>query len=47
MSDWFYIGLAFGLTWSVIAGYTLLLHRRRVRAEAELAKASAVSGGES
>jgi hypothetical protein len=33
MSEWFYIWLALGLTWGVIAGYTLLLNRRRVVAE--------------
>jgi hypothetical protein len=33
MSEWFYIRLALGLAWGVIAGYTLLLHRRRVAAE--------------
>jgi hypothetical protein len=33
MSEWFYIRLALGLAWVVVAGYTLLLHRRRVAAE--------------
>jgi hypothetical protein len=33
MSEWFYVRLALGLSWVVIAGYTLLLHRRRVAAE--------------
>ena len=28
MSEWFYIRLAFGLTWAVLAGYTWLLVRR-------------------
>ena len=28
MSEWFYIRLAFGLTWVVLAGYTLVLIRR-------------------
>jgi hypothetical protein len=33
MSEWFYIRMAFGLTWLVIAGYALLMHRRRIAAE--------------
>jgi hypothetical protein len=33
MSEWFYVRLAFGLTYFVIIGYTLLLHSRRVAAE--------------
>jgi CcmD family protein len=33
MSEWFYIRIAFGLTWLVIAGYALLLNRRRIAAE--------------
>jgi hypothetical protein len=33
MSEWFYIRLALGLTWVVLAGYTLLLYRRAVAAE--------------
>jgi hypothetical protein len=33
MSEWFYIRLAFGLTYLVIAGYALLLLRRRAAAE--------------
>jgi hypothetical protein len=36
MSEWFYIRLAFGLTWVVLAGYMLLLHRRRGAAEQAL-----------
>jgi hypothetical protein len=36
MSEWFYIRLALGLTWVVIGGYTLLLHRRRTAAELAL-----------
>jgi CcmD family protein len=31
--EWFYIRLAYGLTWVVIAGYTLLLYRRSRAAE--------------
>jgi hypothetical protein len=33
MSEWFYIRMAFGLTWLVVAGYALAMHRRRVAAE--------------
>jgi hypothetical protein len=36
MSEWFYIRLALGLAWGVVAGYTLYLHRRRVAAEVAL-----------
>jgi CcmD family protein len=35
-NPWPYIYAAFGLTWAVIAGYTLLLTRRRAAAEAAL-----------
>jgi len=31
--QWFYVRLALGLTWVVLAGYTLLLNRRRAAAE--------------
>ena len=33
MSEWSYIGLAYGITWAVLAGLLLLLNRRRVEAE--------------
>jgi hypothetical protein len=33
MSEWFYVRLALGLAWVVVAGYTLHLHRMRVAAE--------------
>ena len=33
MSNWFYVGLAFGATYVVLAGYTLYLMRRRARAQ--------------
>jgi hypothetical protein len=36
MSEWFYINLALGLTWGVLAGYALLLFRRRAVAEETL-----------
>ncbi len=36
MSEWFYIRLAYGLTWFVLAGYTLLLVRRSRSAEEAL-----------
>jgi CcmD family protein len=35
-NPWPYIYAAFGLTWAVLAGYTLMLNRRRVAAENEL-----------
>jgi hypothetical protein len=36
MSEWFYIRIAYGLTWVVVAGYTLLLLRRGRAAEKAL-----------
>ena len=36
MSEWFYVRLALGLTYVVLAGYLLLLFRRRVAAETAL-----------
>lgn len=33
MSEWSYIALAYGITWAVLAGLTLLLNRRRMEAE--------------
>lgn len=41
MSEWFYIRLAYGLTWAVLLVYALLLHRRRLRAEASRPAATA------
>jgi CcmD family protein len=35
-SPWPYIYAAFGLSWAVLAGYTLLLNRRRVAAERDV-----------
>lgn len=32
MSEWSYIGTAYGLTWVTFAVYLLLLNRRRLRA---------------
>jgi hypothetical protein len=36
MSEWFYIWLAFGLTWAVVGGYAAWLSSRRKDAEAAL-----------
>jgi hypothetical protein len=36
MSEWFYIWLAFGLTWGVVGGYTLRLRGRQASAERAL-----------
>jgi hypothetical protein len=36
MSEWFYIWLAFGLTWSVVGGYSVWLIGRRKAATAAL-----------
>jgi hypothetical protein len=33
MSEWFYIRVAYGLTWVVVAGYALIMYRRAVAAE--------------
>jgi CcmD family protein len=43
MSEWFYIRLAYGVTWVVLAGYLLLLIRRSRSAEQALRK---VRGGD-
>jgi len=37
VSNWFYVGLAYGVTWAVLAGYGVYLVRRRSRAAAALA----------
>ena len=42
MSEWFYVRLALGLTYVVLAGYVLLLNRRRVAAESALRE---INGG--
>lgn len=34
MSDWVFIGAAFGVTWLGLAGYALYVARRNRRAEA-------------
>lgn len=36
MSEWFYIRIAFALTWAVLIGYTVLLTRRSRAAERAL-----------
>ena len=36
MSNWFYVGLAYGVTYVSLAIYTIYLMRRRARAEAAL-----------
>ena len=36
MSNWFYVGLAYGVTYLALIGYTVQLIRRRARAEAAL-----------
>ena len=36
MSEWFYIRLAYGVTWVVLAGYLWLLFRRSRSAEQAL-----------
>ena len=36
MSNWGYVGLAYGLTYVSLAVYTIYLMRRRARAEAAL-----------
>ena len=40
MSNWFYIGVAFGLTWAVLVAYFLYLGRRTRRAEEGLTRLS-------
>jgi hypothetical protein len=36
MSEWFYIRLALGITWSALGGYIMLLYRRLRAAERAL-----------
>ncbi len=36
MSNWFYVGLAYGVTYLALIGYTVQLIRRRTRAQAAL-----------
>jgi heme exporter protein CcmD len=33
MSNWYYVGLAYGITYFVLAGYAVYLIRRRARAQ--------------
>jgi heme exporter protein CcmD len=35
-NEWFYIWLAFGLTWMVVGGYAVWLRARRTAAETDL-----------
>lgn len=44
MSEWFYIWLALGITWTTLGGFVVLLNQRR--AAAERALRAVVSGGE-
>ena len=36
MSNWFYVGLAYGVTYVALLGYAISLVRRRARAEEAL-----------
>lgn len=36
MSNWFYVGLAYGVTYAALIGYTIHLVRQRGRAEEAL-----------
>ena len=36
MSNWFFVGLAYGVTYFVLAGYAVYLVRRRVNAKESL-----------
>lgn len=36
MSNWAFVSLSFGLTWVVLIGYGLAIHRRARQAEAQL-----------
>jgi hypothetical protein len=44
MSEWFYIGLAYGLTYVVLAGYGFHL-RRRYHAARAMAARTTIEGG--
>lgn len=37
MSEWTFVGIAYGLTWLTFAGYALVLRARRRRLDAEAA----------
>ena len=43
MSEWTYIGAAFGLTWAVLGGYALYLRGRMIQARQSLASAEGTS----
>jgi hypothetical protein len=47
MSNWAFVALAFGLTWAVLIGYTVSIHRRARQAQrlldAALAQPSSVA----
>ena len=45
MSEWTYIGAAYGLTWVVLAAYIAYVRRRLGRAEA-VAREAAAAGAE-
>jgi hypothetical protein len=42
MSNWGFVALAFGLTWAVLVGYTLVVLNRSRRARAALVAATGV-----
>lgn len=44
MSEWFYINLAYGLTWVTLAAYGLYLGRRATAARAAWRRADAQKG---
>lgn len=43
MSEWAYVGAAYGLTWVVLAVYTVYIRQRVRRSERELAAADGSS----
>jgi hypothetical protein len=44
-SEWYYIGAAYGLTWTVLAGYAISLVLRSGRARARFEEARRNEGG--
>jgi hypothetical protein len=46
MSEWFYINLAYGLTWVTLAGYAAYLTRRGTAARAAWRRADLEKGGQ-
>ncbi|CAN5694383.1 hypothetical protein BH23GEM10_BH23GEM10_05680 [soil metagenome] len=40
MSEWFYVSLAYGMTWATFAGYMIRLHLIRIAAKQNVHESS-------